>query len=341
MSLRILTRLVPLCAATALTLAPVAAADAAHTYLILPFEDSAPDGSRDWLQEAMALSLGDYFLGAGQQVVERDDRLAAMEELDLPVGAPLTLATSLKVGKHFRTHDDGPIPDRLVVGNFSMEDGQIAITARVLRLDSNAAAPWREESGSLKDLLRLQKSLAQALLRGDGAGGFNLAYHSDDADAGHSFPLVAYENYIRGLVEPQAAKQISYLRKAIEQSPGYPKACYQLARSLVRSGKKQEADGVLRRIAGEPAPYVAEYHALKGSLDLDAGRLSEAEAQARQSLAIRETSAVHVLLARIARAQSDPTRAIQELDRAEALDPANPDIDPIRRQLTKDPAPRS
>ncbi|MCI0657901.1 MAG: hypothetical protein L0170_12635, partial [Acidobacteria bacterium] len=71
-------------------------AETAHTYLILPFEDSAPDGSRDWLQEAMALSLADYFLGSGQRVVPREDRLSAMEEMELPSGAPLTLATSLR-----------------------------------------------------------------------------------------------------------------------------------------------------------------------------------------------------------------------------------------------------
>jgi tetratricopeptide repeat protein len=314
---------------------------AAHTYLILPFEDSAPDGSRDWLQEAMALSLADYFLGSGQQVVAREDRLSAMEEMDLPLGAPLTLATSLRLGKHFRSGEEGLVPDRLVVGKFSLDNGQLAMAARILRLDANAAAPWREESGNLKDLLRMQKSLAHALLRSDGIGASKLASHADNADSGGAFPLVAYENYIRGLIDSSSPKQISYLRKAIEQSPGYPKASYQLARILAHAGKRQEAEGVLKGMAGEPDPYSAEYHSLKGTLELDAGRLSEAEAQARLSLAARETSEVHVLMARIARAQADPTRALQELDRAEALDPDNPDIAPVRRQIQKESSPRS
>jgi len=316
-------------------------AEPAHTYLILPFEDSAPDGSRDWLQEAMALSLADYFLGASQRVVAREDRLSAMEELELPPGAPLTLATSLRLGRHFRSGEEGLVPDRLVVGKFSLDNGQLAMAARVLRLDANSAAPWREESGSLKDLLRMQKSLAHALLRSDGASASKLASHADNADSGAAFPLVAYESYIRGLIDPSAAKQVSYLRKAMEQSPGYPKASFQLARILAHSGKREEAEGVLKGIAGDPDPYSAEYHSLKGSLDLDAGRLSEAEAQARLSLAARETSEVHVLLARIARAQADPARALQELNRAEALDPDNPDIVPVRRQIQKEAPPRS
>ena len=318
-----------------------ATAEAPHTYLILPFEDSAPDGSRDWLQEAMALSLADYFLGASQRVVAREDRLAAMEELELPPGAPLTLATSLRLGRHFRSGEEGLVPDRLVVGKFSLDNGQLAMAARVLRLDANSAAPWREESGSLKDLLRMQKSLAHALLRSDGAAASKLASHADNADSGAAFPLVAYESYIRGMIDPSAGKQISYLRKAIEQSPGYPKASFQLARILAHAGKREEAEGVLKGIAGDPDPYGAEYHSLKGSLDLDAGRLSEAEAQARLSLAARETSEVHVLMARIARAQADPSRALQELNRAEALDPDNPDIALVRRQIQKDAPPHS
>jgi len=320
---------------------PASAGDAAHTYLILPFEDSAPDGSRDWLQEAMVVSLSDYFIGAGQHVVDRDDRLLAMDEMNLPPGAPLTLATSLRLGKNLRSRDEGPAPDRLVVGRFSLTEGQMTLSARLLRLDANAAAPWKEESGNLKDLLQIQKSLAHALLHADGIGTGNLASQSDDAGAGHAFPLVAYESYIRGLIDPQAARQITYLRKAVEQSPGYPKACYQLARVLVRSGKRGEADSVLKGAAGDPAPYAAEYHALKGSLDLDGGRISEAEAEARQSMGIKDTSGVHVLLARIARAQADPVRARQELDKAEALDPDNPDVEPLRHQLAKEAPPHS
>ncbi len=314
---------------------------AAHTYLILPFEDSAPERSRDWLREAMALSLADYFLGAGQHVVDREERLSAMEELDLPDSAPLTLATSLRLGRHFRSRDAGPVPDRLVVGKYSLEDGQISATARVLRLDANAAFPWKEESGNLQDLLHLQKSLAQALLRSDSVGTGNLASHSDDASAGRSFPLVAYENYIRGVIEPSPAKQLGYLNKAVELFPGYPKAGYQLARLLARSGKKKEAEDVLKGMAGEPSPYGAEYHAFKGGLHLDAGRLPEAETEAKQSLSIKETAAGHILMAKLAVSRSDPARALRELDRAEALDPDDPDVDSLRRQIAKSPAPKS
>jgi hypothetical protein len=318
--------------------APLLAAETHHSYLILPFEDSAPDGARDWLQEAMALSIGDYFLTAGHAVIDREDRLAVMDAMDLPVGAPLTLATSLSLGKRFRSEQQRPAPDRLVVGKFSLDNGQLSISARVLRLDADAAAPWKDDSGSLKDLLKLQKSLAHSLLRSDGVATGNLGSH-DDADAGHDFPLVAYENYVRGMIDPSASKQAAFLRKAVQQSPGYPKACFQLARILARGGKRTEAEAALKGISGEPVPYVAEYHSLLGELAMDAGRLTEAEAEARASLSARETPEAHLLLARIARSRSDSAQALKELDRAESLDPDNPDIDSLRRQLRKDPPP--
>ncbi len=311
-----------------------------HGFLILPFEDSAPDPSRDWLREAMSVSLGEYFLEAGQKVVSRDDRLLAMEELSLPPGAPLTLATSIKLGRHFLEPQDGASADRLVVGKFTLDQGQITVSARVLALDSNGASPWREEQGSLKDLLRLQRGLAHALLRTDRGAGNGLSAASDDAGAGHAFPLVAYENYIRGLIDPGPGRQQSFLRKALEQSPGYPKACYHLGRILARSGKGPEAEAVLKKALAEPAPYSAEYHALLGSLALDAGRLTEAETEAGKSLSLRETAEVRLLRARIARANNDPAGARTELDRAAALDPENPDVDALRRQLEKPPAPR-
>jgi hypothetical protein len=226
------------------------------------------------------------------------------------------------------------------VGKFSLDNGQLAISARVLQLDANAAAPWKDASGNLKDLLKLQKSLAHSLLRSDGAAAGTLASH-DDSDAGHDFPLVAYENYVRGLIEPSAPKQITFLRKAVQQSPGYPKACFQLARVLARGGKRGEAEGVLKGISGEPVPYVAEFHALSGELALDAGRLTDAEAQARASLSARETAEAHLLLARIAHSNSDAAQALKELDRAQTLDPDNPDIDSLRRQIRKDPPPHS
>ena len=332
---------IPLIALALVPVGSILAGDSHHNYLILPFEDSAPDGARDWLQEAMALSIGDFFLTAGQQVVDREDRMAAMDEMDLPSGAPLTLATSLRLGRRYRTEQQRLAPDRLVVGKFSLDNGQLSISARVLQLDANAAASWKEDAGNLKDLLKLQKSLAHSLLRSDGASVGNLASHADDSDASHDFPLVAYENYIRGIIEPAVPKQLAFLRKAVQQSPGYPKACYQLARLLARAGKREEAEGVLKGISGEPTPYGAEFHALKGGLAMDAGRVSEAEAEARESLAARETADAHLLRARVARAQSDPAQALKELDRAEALDPENPDIDSLRRQIKKDSPPHS
>jgi hypothetical protein len=327
----------------ALALLPLASASGdvaraettSHGYLILPFEDTARDTSRVWMRDAMSISLGEYFLCAGEKVVPRDDRLLAMEELSLPPGAPLTLATSIQLGRRFAGGQEGPWADRLVAGKFALDQGQITLTARVLSLDSNRASPWLEETGSLKDLLRIQRALAHSLLRADSVSGRDLAGAADDAGAGHAFPLVAYESYVRALIDSNPAKQQSLLRKALETAPGYPKACFQLGKILARAGKGTEAEKVLKSAAVEPVPFTAEYHGLLGTLALNAGRLSDAESEAGKSLAVKETAEARILKARIARANNDPDKARAELDRAAALDPDHAEIDALRRELDK------
>jgi antitoxin component HigA of HigAB toxin-antitoxin module len=44
------------------------------------------------------------------------------------------------------------------------------------------------------------------------------------------------------------------------------------------------------------------------------------------------------LKARIARANNDPETALAELERAAAIDPENPDIEAVRRQIEQRPA---
>jgi tetratricopeptide (TPR) repeat protein len=319
---------------------PAAGAEGARTFLILPFEDSASDPAREWLREGMAISLGDYLLAAGQQVVPREERLLAAEELGLPSGAPLTHATAIKIGRHLRSRGDGTLPDRLILGKFTLDDGALSLSGRVLDLTANRAGPWKQEAGNLKDLLRIQRQLAVSLLRSEGIPSSNLFPASDDARAGNAFPLVAYESYIRAILLPEPRDQMALLRKATQQSPGYPKAVFQLARILGRAGRTREAEAALKGIAGRPDPYGAEYHTLRGQLALDAGRASEAEEQGRTSLALKETAEARILLARVERTRGNLDRAREELDRAAALDPAHPDLDPLRRALEKETAAR-
>jgi tetratricopeptide (TPR) repeat protein len=312
-----------------------AAASPTHTYLVLPFEDTAPEASRDWLREAMALSIGEYLVGAGQKVIDREDRLVETEEMNLPPGASLTLATSIRLGRQLRGRGELN-PDRLVVGKFGLDQGRLSLSARILHLNANRAMPWRQEEGSLKDLIRFQKALAHSLLRDDGIPSGALAAVADDAGLSQSFPLVAYENYVRGRIEPDPARQQGFLRKATQQFTGYPKASFHLARLLAKGGKNSEAEAVLKKIAREPAPYIADYHALVGLLAFRAGRLPEAEEEARTSLALRETAEARLLMARIEQGRGELEAARREVERAAALDPENPEIEGFRKSLVRE-----
>jgi len=58
-----------------------------------------------------------------------------------------------------------------------------------------------------------------------------------------------------------------------------------------------------------------------------------------KSLALKDTAEARILTARIALSRGDGAAARSELDRAAALDPENPDLDTLRRQIEKPAAP--
>lgn len=300
-----------------------------RTYLVLPFEEEkTPDPARYWMREAMALSLGDYLIAAGQRVVDRGERLLTMEGLGLPNGAALSLATSIRLG-HILQEANGTQPDRLIVGRISLVDGQIELSARVLDLTENQATPWRRHKGKLQDLLRVQEALARSLLKEEGLKAVDWELVSDDAEAGHDFPLLAYENYVRALITLDAEERHSLLLKATQQFPGYPKASFRLGELLFRQGNTSGAAVALGRIKGEPHPYSAEYHALLGQLALGKKRIEVAEAEAVKSMAARETPEGRILMALLERAKGNLEASRREMDRARELDPKHPDLEPL------------
>ena len=142
---------------------PLLAADTpapAHTYLILPFENTAEDRSLDWLSTGLAHALGEYLLGFGQQVMDDEDRSVLLEGSGIPAGAPLALASALELGRKTLQRAGGPRSDRLVLGRFNLDQGDFTLAARVIDIRQEKARPWVQRTGRLKDLLEVQRDLA-------------------------------------------------------------------------------------------------------------------------------------------------------------------------------------
>src|SRR5207245_2108727 len=161
--------LLPGAAAASATGPAAARAPVGHTYLVMPFENTAEDPSLDWLSTGLSLSIGEYLLGAGAQVVDDDDRTVLLEGNGIPPGAQITLATALELGRKARARGGTLRPDRMILGRFNVTGkGDLVLSVRSIELQQEKARAWLSQAGRLKRLLEVQNGLTLSLARADG-----------------------------------------------------------------------------------------------------------------------------------------------------------------------------
>ena len=99
---------------------------------------------------------------SGEVVIDREERLQAFDRLQLPAGAALSRASTIKVGQ--------AVTASLVVGGtIAMQGDQLIARARVVRLDTGRLLPEVEASGPLPDLFGMFGTLAQQVRGSTGA----------------------------------------------------------------------------------------------------------------------------------------------------------------------------
>jgi len=312
-----------------------------HAYLIMPFENTAEDRSLDWVSTGLAHSLGEYYLGFGQQVMDPEERSVLLEGSGIPAGAPLALASALELGRKTMARPGGLRIDRLILGRFNLDNGDIVLAARVIDLRQEKARPWLQRSGRLKNLLEVQRDLALSLARDE-----KIAVSQGRAELLHKqtedVPLLAFETYCRAMAEPDSKKRLQLLRKALQQYPGYPKAAYQAGSLLAKEERWDEGATVLGKANSDPFPYESDFHLLNSLIALRRKDPQAAMTEARHALEIADTARGHLLLGRALQATGDRAAALAELDKARSADPSDADIEELRRSLDEGkPARRS
>ena len=317
--------------------APLPAADTAapaHAYLILPFENTAEDRSLDWLSTGLAHALGEYLLGFDQKVMDDEERSVLLEGSGIPAGAPLALASALELGRKTLQRPGGPRSDRIVLGRFNVEKGDITLAARVIDIRQEKARPWVQRTGRLKDLLVVHRDLVVALAKDEkialpDSRSTLLRQQSEDA------PLLAFETYCRAMAESDSKKRLQLLRKAMQQYPGYPKAAYQAGSLLAREERWEDAAAVLGKASSDPFPYESEFHLLNALVALRRKDPQTAMNEARRALVIADTARGHLLLGRALQASGDRAAALAELEKVKTGDPADAEIEELRRTLNE------
>lgn len=192
---------------------------AAETLLVVPFENGSRASDYDWLGESFSEGLNARLPGNGYRVVSREERLAALERLGLPPGAPLTHASLLRLGE-----DAGA--DWLVTGHFEVEGQVLRAQAELLHVPKPSLAPPLELSGPLEHLLDLQGELAWRLLRQLDST-FPLSRDAFLA-RGPQIRASAFESYVRGLLSLNRQQQRRYFLQASGLEAAYTAPVFRL-----------------------------------------------------------------------------------------------------------------
>jgi tetratricopeptide (TPR) repeat protein len=209
-----------------------ATADRGRILLVLPFDNRTGQPSLEWIREAAADLLSSRFASAGFAPMTRADRMYALDHLGLPEGFQPSRASSLKLAQTLDA-------DSIVVGSYSTEGSQIVAQAQLVDVQHlHMTAPVTAQ-GEMHDMIAVFDSLAWKLTRQLDPS-LNVGEETFIA-AGSDLRLDAYEQYIRGITEPDQAERLRHLEQAVKLSPGFSPAWMALGREEYQSQQYQQA----------------------------------------------------------------------------------------------------
>jgi tetratricopeptide (TPR) repeat protein len=210
-----------------------------HLIWVLPFENNSTQPGLDWIGASFPDILNSRLSSAGFLTIRREDRRYAMQHLGLPADFHPTQATAYRIAQTLDA-------DYVVFGNYTVANGRIQATARVLDMHGPSMAATLEQEGNLDQLINVEDELAwKVAMQID--PNLNLEEQTFLA-ASRNLRLDAFENYIRGLVEPGVEERIGHLTKAVQLSPGYVAAWFALGQAYFDNQQYDQAEAAFARV---------------------------------------------------------------------------------------------
>jgi predicted Zn-dependent protease len=208
--------------------------------LVVPFENVKAEGKYYWVSEAAATLVTRNLESLGVGAVAREQRVQAFDRLQLPPAAPLTEATIIRLGQTIGAA-------QVVLGSFSVDDGELRVKARAIRLDTGRMRPPAEASGPLTDLFGVFDRLSRQLL----PPGLSVPAQFDVEHG----TLPVFENYIKGLVAETTASQIRFLEAAVKLAPTFAPARLALWHVYTVEGDHARAAVAAMAVTGTSPEY--------------------------------------------------------------------------------------
>jgi len=207
--------------------------------LVLPFDNRTGQPNLEWIREAASQILSTRFASAGFQPTRRADRMYALDHLGLPQGFQPSRASALKLAQTLDA-------DSIVVGSYTTDGSGIVAEASLVDVPDLRMLPEVTARGEMKDLIAVFSELAWKLTKQLDPQ-FNVAEETFAA-AGKNMRLDAFEQYIRGITEPDQAERLQHLENAVKLSPDYGPAWMALGREDYNGQQYQEAADAFAKV---------------------------------------------------------------------------------------------
>lgn len=226
--------------------------------LVLPFtvviDGDVPggDGAAFWLGEAAAVLLSQELDARNVPAFSRAERVEAFSRLQLPASAQLTRATMIRVGELIGASD-------VVVGEIRL-GSTLSVRARVIALERAQDRGTVRSDGTVADLYDVFARVATQIVPSRSAG---------EAEERAALPLVAFENYIKGLVATTPAVQERFLEAARQAAPTDDRVLLALWDMHTAQGDHEEALAAARTVPrAAPRDRQARYCAALSLMEL-------------------------------------------------------------------------
>ena len=207
--------------------------------LVLPFDNRSGQPSLEWIREAAPEILSSRFQSAGFAPMSREDRLYALDHLGLPEGFHPSRATALKLAQTLDA-------DSIVVGSFITDGTGIVAEAQVVDVPHLRMSPAITARGEMKDLIAVFDSLAWKLTRQLDPQ-FTVAEETFVA-AGSSMRVDAFEQYIRGITEPDHDERLRHLNQAVALNPAFSPAWMALGHEDYNGEQYEQASTAFAKV---------------------------------------------------------------------------------------------
>jgi tetratricopeptide (TPR) repeat protein/TolB-like protein len=286
-----------------------ASAQADAPIVVLPFDNPAHEPRLTWMREGAAILLTDALHALGTPIVEREERLQALDRLQLPDHATLSRASTIRVGHALSASS-------VVSGTLQVQGDHLVVRARVVRIDTGRLLPEVEASGPLAEMFTVFAALAQKI-RGTSTS-------TGVSDRLPPSPKV-FELYVKGLVAETPSTALAFLDQALKAAPKFDRARLAMWDLHSEASEHQRALDVVSGIAaGSRLHREGRFRAALSQLHLK--RFDEAlqilRAMQSEQPAAPVANAIGVVeLRRTATVQ--PGRATYFFSQASELDPAD------------------